>query len=133
VTAESRGDLVRVLAEAEGHVTAIAEVWSGRGAARQADGGGTATDARRSRVEGAAVTTEAGRAMKRPLIPLRKHIREHRPAELDALVRWVMSRGEFVTDDEIVTAVFAELNFRRLGRRIRSVIESSLERVRAEG
>jgi hypothetical protein len=129
VKAESRGDLVRVLAEAEGHVMAIADVWSGRGAAPRVDGG----DARGSRVAGAAVTTQAGPAMKRPLIPLRKHIREHRPAELDALVRWVMGTGEFVTDDEIVTAVFGELNFRRLGRRIRSVIESSLERVRAEG
>lgn len=133
VTAESRGDLVRVLAEAEAHVTAIAEVWSGRAAAPHVDGGGPASDAGGSRVAGAAVTPEAGPAMKRPLIPLRKHIREHRPAELDALVRWIVSRGEFVTDDEIVTAVFAELNFRRLGRRIRAVIENSLKRVRAQG
>jgi hypothetical protein len=124
VNAEERGDFVRALARAEEHVAAIAELWIDRDESGAMDRGERSdamnTDSRR--VKASPV---------RPEIPVRKHISEYKPAELDAIVNWKMSVGRYRTDDKIVNAVFAELPFRRRGRRITAEIRRSLERVRA--
>jgi len=133
VNAEERGDFVRALARAEEHVAAIAELWIDRGeSADRMDHDVTPAIDRAERSD--AMNTDSRRAKARParpVIPVRKHISEYKEAELDALVEWKMSAGRYRTDDKIVNAVFAELPFRRRGRRITAEIRRSLERVRA--
>jgi hypothetical protein len=134
ISAESRGDLVRALASAEMHVAAIADVWTdGNGTNSRVDRDDARLSGRGSRKRSTNTgSLEPQTIPARPAIPVRKHILDYKPSELDALVQWTMSTGLCTTDDEIATAVFAELRFRRHGHRINAEIRSSLERVRAD-
>ena len=65
-----------------------------------------------------------------PNIPLRQHITEYSAAELDSLMRWLLSDGRPHTDQELIRAAMEELGFRRRGKRIDEALKRALERVR---
>lgn len=75
-----------------------------------------------------AVTQEP--MMRRPAIPRRQSIDEYSEEELEALVHWVQSGGNLLTDDEIVRQVMIELGFRRSGARIDAAIRRGIDRAR---
>lgn len=72
----------------------------------------------------------AGERGPRPNIPLRQHITEYSAAELDSLMRWLLSDGRPHTDQELIRAAMEELGFRRRGKRIDEALKRALERVR---
>jgi hypothetical protein len=53
-------------------------------------------------------------------IPVHDTIDQYNNRELRQLAEWVASDGLLRTDEEMVRELFAELPFRKLGRRIRS-------------
>jgi len=65
----------------------------------------------------------------RPSIPRQDSINEYPPADIDRLVRWIMS-DSLKTDDEVVAEAVRELGFARRGARIDAAIRSSIARVR---
>jgi hypothetical protein len=55
-----------------------------------------------------------------------KDIDEYTPAELQRLVRWVLSDGRLATDEEIITELTQELGFHRKGSRIVAALTDAI-------
>jgi very-short-patch-repair endonuclease len=72
----------------------------------------------------------AGGRSRRFSIPQKEGIEEYTTAELDAAVRFTLSRSGLLTDDEIVEKMVGELGFKRRGSRIEAAIRDAIRRVR---
>ncbi|MDQ6633542.1 MAG: DUF4011 domain-containing protein [Gemmatimonadota bacterium] len=66
----------------------------------------------------------------RPLVPRRAAISDYDSSELAALIQWIGHDGINRTDDEIVSAMVAELGFARRGSRIERAIRAALDRTK---
>jgi very-short-patch-repair endonuclease len=62
----------------------------------------------------------------RPPVTAGKDIDEYTPAELQRLVRWVLSDGRLATDEEIITELTQELGFHRKGSRIVAALTDAI-------
>jgi very-short-patch-repair endonuclease len=66
----------------------------------------------------------------RPLGPPRESIENYSERELRHLAEWIVSDGLLRTDDELVSELFKELPFQRLGPRIRMRLEATVQWLR---
>lgn len=65
-----------------------------------------------------------------PSLPRRGSIQEYTEFELTRLAQWAMSDSRLRTDEELIEDMFAQLPFARRGTRIRSRLQSAIDRAK---
>lgn len=127
--AETRGQLVAVLARANDYANRITRIID-------TDGGNTGSFSPRGAqsVSGETRgTPTVPRQLERPNVSHRRRIEQYDPADLDAVVRWVAQTEPELGPEDIVARVCQELGFQRRGRQIVAGIRTAVERVLAAG
>jgi very-short-patch-repair endonuclease len=68
----------------------------------------------------------------RPSISQKSSIKEYSMTELTALVGWILSDGQLLTDEQIVQEMISQLGFHRRGPRIEAAIMAAIKRVKTK-